>query len=293
MYILALDIGGTFVKAGGFKDGEPVFFEEFPTEAKQGAVHMVDRICGYISDKAPDLVGISTSGLVDPDTGKIAFATDAMPGYDGFPLMEYVQQKTGIPVTVENDANCAAVGEANFGAAKGLTDFLCITYGTGIGGGVYLGGKLFTGCQGFATEIGHIVTHADGPRCSCGQRGCYEKYASTSALVRKAAEKGLAQNGRELYARREDPEIAALLDAWCDEVVAGLVSLTRAYNPQAIILGGGLMTQADLVEELHRRFCAQVIPVFRSTRLIPAALGNQAGVYGALALAQQRLGGEK
>lgn len=288
MEILALDVGGTFVKAGRFRSGELVYFEEFPIQAEQGAVHMVDRICDYICQKSPDRVGISTTGIADPVSGSVVFATDAMPGYSGFPLGEYVRQKTGVPVAVENDANCAAVGEAFCGAARGLTDFLCVTYGTGIGGGVYIGGKLFTGYRGLTTEIGHIVTHAGGAQCSCGQRGCYEMYASTNALVRRAAELGLARNGREICARRNEPEIAAVLDAWCDEVVAGLVSLTRTYNPQAIILGGGIMTRCDLVAELRRRFSSQIMPAFYPTQLIPAALGNQAGVYGAFVLAQRQ-----
>lgn len=288
MKILALDMGGTFVKSGSFQDGALTAFEEFPTQADRGAVYMVDKVCDHILAKGPEAVSISTTGVVDPADGKIVFATDAMPGFSGFPLMEYVARKTGLPVAVENDGNCAAVGEAVFGAARDLTDFLCVTYGTGIGGGVFLNGKLFTGYHGLTAEIGHIITHANGAVCSCGQRGCYEMYASTAALARRAAEKGLPQSGRELCARRREPVVAELLDAWCDEVVAGLVSLTRTYNPQAILLGGGVMAQAGLVEELRKRFSTQIIPVFYPTQLIPAALGNQAGIYGAYALARER-----
>lgn len=288
MNILALDIGGTAVKSGMFSDGKLISFEEFPTQAHKGAPAMIDRLCDYICEKRPDAVGISTSGQVKPREGSIAFATDAMPGYTGFPVRRYVHEKTGLPVAVENDVNSAAIGEAHFGAAKNYTDFLCLTVGTGIGGAVFINGQLYHGAGGIAGEVGHMVTHYDGLPCNCGQRGCYEAYASTSALVRRAENAlGKKVTGRDLFAARETSAVAVLLDAWADEIAVGLTSLTHSFNPQAIILGGGLMSQPVIIALVKAKYDARVLPSFKSTKLLQAELGNQAGVYGAYVLAGQ------
>lgn len=286
MNILALDIGGTAVKSGIFSDGCLVAFEEFPTQAQKGANFMVDNICAYIREKKPDAVGISTSGQVNPANGSIAFATDAMPGYTGFPLRRYISEQTGLPTVVENDVNSAAIGEAHFGAAQGLSDFLCLTYGTGIGGAVFINGRLYKGASGVAGEVGHIVTHYNGLPCNCGGRGCYEAYASTTALVR-CAEKSLGKKvtGRDLYASRADSPVSALLDSWTDEIVAGLISLTHTFNPQALILGGGLMSQPEIIALVQHKFADKVLPSFSQAKILAAKLGNQAGIYGAYVLA--------
>ncbi len=286
MKILALDIGGTSVKSGLFIDGQPVSFEEFPTEAKCGAQFMVDNICSYIREKAPNAVGVSTSGQVNPTMGSIAFATDAIPGYTGFPLRAYIAEQTGLPVAVENDVNCAAIGEAYYGAAKGLSDFLCLTIGTGIGGALFIGGQLYHGANGIAGEVGHMTTHSGGLRCNCGRKGCYETYASTSALVRRAEEiLGKTVDGRALFTARKDPVVAELFDSWADEVVTGLASLTHSINPEAIVLGGGLMSQPEIFALVQDKYQAEILPSFGQTKLLLAHLGNQAGVYGAYTLA--------
>lgn len=282
MKILALDIGGTAIKSGLFCDGQLTAFEEFPTEAKQGAAAMMKRICDYIRDKAPDTVGISTSGQVDPTDGSIAFATDAMPGYTGFPVKQYIHEQTGLPVSVENDVNSAAIGEAHFGAAKGLDHFLCLTIGTGIGGAIFINGKLYLGAKGIAGEVGHMTTHLDGVPCNCGNRGCYEAYASTGALVRRAEkELGKKVTGRDLFAARAEANVSKLFDQWADEIVAGLTSLTYAFNPQAFVLGGGMMSQPEIMTLIREKYAACVIPSFSRTEILSAALGNQAGIYGA------------
>ena len=282
MKILALDIGGTAIKSGLFCDGQLASFEEFPTEARQGAATMMKRICDYIRDKAPDAVGISTSGQVDLTDGSIAFATDAMPGYTGFPVKQYIHDHTGLPVSVENDVNSAAIGEAHFGAAKGLDHFLCLTIGTGIGGAIFINGRLYPGANGIAGEVGHMTTHLDGVPCNCGNRGCYEAYASTSALVRRA-EKDLGKKvtGRDLFAARAEASISKLFDRWADEIVAGLTSLTYAFNPQAFILGGGMMSQPEIMTLIREKYEASLISSFRGTEILAAELGNLAGVYGA------------
>ena len=291
MNILALDIGGTAIKSGLFCDGVLTAFEEFPTEAKQGADVMMKRVCDYIRSKAPDAVGISTSGQVDPTDGSIAFATDAMPGYTGFPVKQYLHEQTGLPVSVVNDVNSAAIGEAHFGAAKGLSDFLCLTIGTGIGGAIFINGKLYLGAKGIAGEVGHMTTHLDGIPCNCGNKGCYEAYASTSALVRRAEkELGKKVTGRDLFAARAEANVRALLEQWADEVVAGLTSLTYSFNPEAFVLGGGLMSQPEIMTLVRDRYEASLISSFKGTKILAAELGNQAGVYGAYYSIAEQIG---
>lgn len=282
MKILALDIGGTAVKSGMFCDGRLTSFEEFPTQADLGAAVMMKNILDYILKQAPDAVGISTSGQVDPTDGSIAFATDAMPGYTGFPVKQYIHDHTGLPVSVENDVNSAAIGEAHFGAAKGISDFLCLTIGTGIGGAIFINGKLYIGANGIAGEVGHMTTHLDGVSCNCGNKGCYEAYASTSALVRRAEkELGKKVTGRDLFAARAEAKVSSLFDEWADEVVAGLTSLTYSFNPQAIVLGGGMMSQPEIIALIREKYAQRVIPSFSRTEILSAELGNQAGIYGA------------
>ena len=282
MKILALDIGGTAIKTGLFVDGQLTAVDEFPTNAWEGAPAMMERVRDYIRANAPDAVGISTSGQVNPTDGSIAFATEALPAYTGFPVKQYLREQTGLPVTVENDVNSAAIGEAHFGAAKGLDNFLCLTIGTGIGGAIFINGKLYLGAKGIAGEVGHMTTHLDGIPCNCGNRGCYEAYASTGALVRRAEkELGKKVTGRDLFAARAEAPVRALLDQWADEVVAGLTSLTYAFNPQAFVLGGGLMSQPEIMTLVRDKFNAALISSFRDTKILAAELGNQAGVYGA------------
>lgn len=290
MKILAIDIGGTAIKTGLFINETPVAFDEFPTGAQSGARLMADRVCSYIKEKKPDAVGICTSGQVNPTDGSIAFATEAIPQYTGFPLLAYIRNNTGLSVIVENDVNSAAIGEAFFGAAENLSDFLCLAYGTGIGGALFINGNLYRGFTGVAGEFGHIITHKDGIPCSCGQKGCYEMYASTSALLRRAKEElGCSITGRELFAERKNPAIRHLLSEWACEAAVGLVTLTHIFNPPALIIGGGFVSQPEIAEYIMNEYYPRLIPSFRETKILCARLGNRAGIYGAYILAKMQL----
>lgn len=288
MKILAFDIGGTEIKYA-FCDENFNLTEKksIPTNAHEGGKRIIERIVEIIkSCNGVDRVGISTAGQVDSVKGEIIFATDSIPGYTGTKIKEIIEAETGIPTAVENDVNSAALGEAIFGAAKGCSDFICLTYGTGIGGAIYFDNKLFTGSSFSAGEFGHIITHAGGRKCSCGGVGCYEAYASAGALVRNVAEKlGKKMNGREIFANFDNPEIRLLIDEWIDEIVIGLKSLVYIFNPSLIVAGGGIMNEAYITDEINKRMQKELMASYRNVKIVKALMGNDANKLGAAYLA--------
>lgn len=288
MKILAFDIGGTEIKYA-FCDEKFNLTEKksIPTNAHEGGRKIIERVVDIIkSCEDVDRVGISTAGQVDSVKGEIIFATDSIPGYTGTKIKEIIEAETGIPTAVENDVNSAAIGEAVFGAAKGYDSFICLTYGTGIGGAIYLDGKLFTGNYFSAGEFGHIVTHAGGKSCTCGGCGCYEAYASARALVNTVSEKlGKPMNGREIFANFENPEIRSIIDEWIDEIVIGLKGLVYIFNPSLIVAGGGIMNEQYITDEINKRLETELIPSYRSVKVVKALMGNDANKLGAAYLA--------
>lgn len=288
MKILAFDIGGTEIKYA-FCDENFNLTEKksIPTNAHEGGRRIIERVVEIIkSCDGIDRVGISTAGQVDSVKGEIVYATDSIPGYTGTKIKEIVESQTGIPTAVENDVNSAALGEAIFGAAKGCSDFICLTYGTGIGGAIYLNGRLFTGSSFSAGEFGHIVTHAGGRECTCGGCGCYEAYASASALVKDVKEKtGREMNGREVFENFDNPEIRSVIDEWIDEIVIGLKGLVYIFNPSLIVAGGGIMNETYITDEVNKRLQKELMSSFRKVKVVKAQMGNDANKLGAAYLA--------
>lgn len=195
-----------------------------------------------------------------------------------------METKTGIPTIVENDVNAAALGEAIFGAAKGYSDFVCLTFGTGIGGAIYVNNSLYKGCNSSAGEFGHIITHAGGRPCPCGGEGCYEQYASAKALT-QAVEKvtGEEMNGFQIFSKNSllDPEIRHVVDTWIDEIIIGLKSIIYTFNPQLLVLGGGIMSEEYIIELIDRKIYKELMETFRSVKIVNTELGNNAALLGA------------
>lgn len=290
MRILAFDIGGTEIKYAVCDENFNLTQKNsVPTNAHEGGRRIIDRVVEIAkSFDNIDRIGISTAGQVDSIKGEIIFATDSIPGYTGTKIKEIVEAATGIPVAVENDVNSAAVGEAVFGAAKGQKNFVCLTYGTGIGGAIYLNGKLFTGSSFSAGEFGHIITHANGKDCTCGGCGCYEAYASASALVKSVNDNlGTSMNGKDIFNNFDNPEIRSVIDGWIDEIVTGLISIIYIFNPALIILGGGIMNEAYITEEINIKLQRRLMPSFRNVRAVKALMGNDANKLGAAYLASK------
>ena len=180
------------------------------------------------------------------------------------------------------------LGEVWVGGAQGYTDVIGVTLGTGVGGGILTGGRLLEGARGLGGELGHYRTHAlDGIPCTCGATGCWERYAATTALVRAAQEKNPAwTDGRAIFAAAEagNPEVLALLDAWTDEIAQGLAGMVHIFNPQLILIGGGVSAQQKLlIAPIAAKVKAAVMPAFAQGLEIRAAqLHNDAGMVGAV-----------
>ena len=180
------------------------------------------------------------------------------------------------------------LGEVWVGGAKGYTDVIGVTLGTGVGGGILTGGRLLEGARGLGGELGHYRTHAlDGVDCTCGAKGCWERYAATTALVRAAQEKDPAwKDGRAIFAAAEagDKTVLALLDAWTDEIAQGLAGMVHIFNPQLILIGGGVSAQQKLlIEPIAEKVKASIMPAFAEGLEIRAAqLHNDAGMVGAV-----------
>lgn len=289
MRIGALDIGGTNIKACLFEDGIAGPLREAPTLAKQGNV--LDRAAELAASLGDfDAIGISTAGQVDPDTGVIRYANENLPGYTGTDVKGFFERRFGKPAAVINDVYAAALGEGTRGAAQGNQDYICLTYGTGIGGGIVLGGKPYYGSGASAgVMMGGLITHPEAMVPGDPFSGTYERFASTTALIAGAKKVDPSiENGRQLFARQEEAPLKQVLDCWLEEVAAGICALVHCYNIPCVLLGGGIMEQPLVFNQAKRLTQERLIPGFRGVEIRQAALGNMAGLYGAASLIQKQ-----
>lgn len=290
MQTMVLDIGGTAIKSAIFENGVLTDIRETPTQASLGGAYVMslakEIVTSYKEKYTFSGIGISTAGQVNPIEGKIIYANPNIPDYTGTPVREIFEEAFGVPVHVENDVNAAALGEAFYGAGKNEKDFVCLTYGTGVGGAIFSEGKLYHGSSFSAGEFGALIVHPErrDPQIDMFS-GCYEKYASTTALIQKAMEYDSSiTNGKILFSRKEEPQIQQILDGWIQEIVYGLVSIVHMLNPSCIILGGGIMEQPSVPRRIEELLLPSVMSSFRGLTIKKAALGNQAGMLGASTL---------
>ncbi len=288
MKILCADLGGTSIKAAIIENGIIMDFKETPTQAKAGGPRVMENLIGLLKTyEGYDAIGLSSAGQVDRDQGRIIYANENIPGYTGMEVSKMVNEALGKPVQMDNDVNCAALGETYFGAGKEEKDLLCLTYGTGIGGAIILNRKVYTGHDGVAGEFGHMLSHPGDRLCACGHKGCYEAYASASRLVETANQvDSSVMNGRDLFEKLSsgDDKLDQVLTDWAREVAMGLVNLTHIFNPSLMVLGGGILEQEVALSRIKTEFNDMIMESFQGVRLEKAQLGNQAGLLGAYSL---------
>jgi glucokinase len=308
---IGIDIGGTKIAAGIVsREGEILRRLEAPSRASEGGPAVMrragDLIAELISSMRCDIggIGVATGGQMDPETGVVFSATPIMPGWVGIRIYDTFRDRFGVPVKAMNDASAAAVGEGLFGAGRGVADFVLLTIGTGVGGGVFSDGKLLNGALGAAGAIGHMVIDCDGRPCNCGSRGCLEAYTGGLVIANRALEladqRGLdtdlvrsirsdVSSGTKLLG-----QAAGAGDAFALEVIQeageylgwGFVSLLNLFNPSLIIIGGSVAQLGDLLLvpawEVALKHCLRKDK--DPARIVKAQLGNSAGLLGAATL---------
>jgi glucokinase len=310
---IAVDLGGTNLRAAVLSaDGKLTHRVSAPTEAAQGANAVVDRIGALVNRIADEArleravpVGAAAPGPLNPQTGIVHF-TPNLPGWRDFPLRDRLVELTGRSVVIDNDANCAALGEARYGAARDADHMIYLGIGTGMGGGVVVDGQLVEGALGLGGELGHVTVAMDGPRCTCGSIGCLEAFAagwaiayeaglvaqtSDGAAIREAAGDGrITATDVAAAAEAGDPAAKAILDRAGTALGAAIGAFINIFNPDMIVIGGGLISLGDHLLAPAR----QAIPrhSFRAQRehakLVLASLGDDSGLYGAGAIALDR-----
>ena len=308
---VGIDIGGTKVLAGVVDATGRVLARERRLTPGKSVQSVEDTIVDVVRDfsRRYDVgaVGIGAAGFVDSARAAVLFSPHL--AWRDEPLRDAVMARLRLPVVVDNDANAAALAETRFGAAVGYRQVLCITLGTGIGGALVLDGRVYRGANGMAGEFGHMQVVPDGRRCECGNRGCWEQYASGNALVRETREMILADSPvahrlRDLVggdvealtgplisqaASDGDPtamELIAEVGAWLG---TGLAGLTAAFDPSCIVVGGGVSEAGDLLLGPARRTFSATLAGrgFRTEPVITrAALGAEAGFIGAADMAR-------
>lgn len=298
MKIIGIDIGGTAVKCALLlENGEILETDSFPTEAGKGIENLLNNIYGYIDKNfSSDIMGIAVSGTgqINGEIGKVIGGNPIIPGWIGTNLVEILENKYNVPAVLENDVNSAALGEKWLGAGKGENSFLCLTIGTGIGGGIVLDGDIFRGNTYVAGEFGHLQIVKNGRKCLCGKKGCYERYASTTALTNMVFEKtGKRLNGKEIFdlEKSGDKEIKEVVSTWVDYMTDGLSSLVYIFNPKLVIIGGGVTHQGDyLLDKIKLSLDKKLGENYKKNLEIKfAKLGNNAGLLGATYLLLKKL----
>jgi glucokinase len=308
---IGVDIGGTKI-AAGVVDEEGSILETSKVSTPPTPEGVVDAIADAVREVSAghdvEAVGIGAAGYVDDKRATVLFAPNINWRHEA--LKDKVEQRVGLPVVVENDANAAAWGEYRFGAGAGHDDVVCITLGTGLGGGIIIGGKLHRGRFGVAAEFGHIRVVPDGLLCGCGSQGCWEQYASGRALVRYAKQRAAATpdnavlllglgdgtpegiQGKHISdaARQGDPVAIDSFRELARWAGAGLADLASLFDPSAFIVGGGVSDEGDLVlEPIRKSFRRWLVGnQWRPhAQVLAAQLGGKAGLVGAADLARQ------
>ena len=288
MNILAIDIGGTMIKYGLVSsDGEILSTDKIETEAEKGLeniLNKIDNIFKKYKENNPVGIAVSGTGQINGMIGKVIGGNPIIPNWIGTNLVKILEEKYNLPIVLENDVNCVALGEKWIGAGKNLKNFICLTIGTGIGGGIILNNQLFRGENFVAGEFGHILI----------KKGEFEQFASTTALIRLVKERTeKTLNGKEIFdlEKKEIVEYQEVISEWIENLTDGLSSIVYCFNPANMILGGGVIEQGEpLINRIKNSLFKKIGPQFKEKlNIIQAKLGNNAGMIGASYLLLEKI----
>ena len=288
MNILAIDIGGTMIKYGLVSsDGKILSTDKIKTEASKGLnniLNKIDNIFKGYKENNPVGIAVSGTGQINGMIGKVIGGNPIIPNWIGTNLVKILEEKYNLPIVLENDVNCVALGEKWIGAGKDLSNFICLTIGTGIGGGIILNNQLFRGENFVAGEFGHILI----------KKGEFEQFASTTALIRLVKERtGKTLNGKEIFdlEKKEIVEYQEVISEWIENLTDGLSSIVYCFNPANMILGGGVTGQGEpLINRIKNSLFKKIGPQFKEKlNIIQAKLGNNAGMIGASYLLLEKI----
>lgn len=309
MYYIGIDLGGTNIAVGLVsEDGNIVAkkhtktlaerpFEEIIKDMANCTLSLMDEQKVTVDDIQS--IGIGTPGSVNAENGVLVYANNFKYGRD-VPMRKIMQQYIPKPVYLGNDANVAALGEVIAGAAKGFNTAIMVTLGTGVGGGIVIDGKIYTGQYSAGAEIGHIMLVHDGEQCSCGRKGCWESYASATALIRQTKAAMMSDpdslmntltsidkvSGRTAFdaARKGDRTAQQVVNKYIEYIAEGLVDIANIFRPEVIIIGGGICNEGEyLIKPIEEFLDTHIYGKGLNPRqkIAVAQLGNDAGIIGA------------
>ncbi len=309
MYNIGIDLGGTNIKVGVVDEnynivGKSNIKTNLPRPSEEIAESIAEGVrlaCADAGISASDVnsIGIGTPGVANRNTGVVLYSCNL--GFNNFELGKVLGEKLGTQVFVENDANAAAFGEVVNGAGKGYKNVVVVTLGTGVGGGIIIDGKIYTGFNFCGGELGHTVIEYNGRQCGCGRKGCFEAYSSATALINMTKEAMEANPDSEMWKiagslenvdgktafdgmRAGDKAAVGVVDMYINYLGCGLVNIVNTFQPELLLIGGGICKEGEnltkpLNEYIEREsYC---IDPNRSTKLDIAKLGNDAGIIGA------------
>lgn len=307
-YVVGVDLGGTKISAAlSNLNGEVISQTTVPTKAEEGEIPVLNRIIDSIEKVIKDgavgyedikSIGIGSPGPLDAEKGTIIY-TPNLP-FKNFNLVDPIKNKFGVPVFLDNDANVAAIGEYMFGAGRGAKHIVFFTVSTGVGGGAVLNGKAYRGHTSNALEIGHMTVAPDGPRCNCGNIGCVEATSSGTAIAKRGQEAitSKVETSLRKYDKITSYEVfteAAAGDEVCKDIIdnalnylgIAVANAVSIFDPEIIIIGGGVSKAGDIVFDTVRNVVNKRCfkSMAESVKIVPAGLGTDAGVIGAVALA--------
>jgi glucokinase len=320
--VLAVDIGGTKILTALFSAGGKMLAKNTsPTMAKEGVSAVIERLISAIDTiliqnsiipSQLDGIGIACAGGIDTGRGVVVTPSPNLPGWVDIPLAGIIRERFNIPTWLLNDASAAALGEHRSGAGVGVNNLVLLTLGTGIGGGIIADGKLYLGAVGAAGELGHMTIDAEGTACGCGNKGCLEMLASGTAVARDAVRRIRQGQQKTVLTDMVKGNIESITaemvgmaarkgDSLASDVIAqaayylgiGMVNIVNIFNPEMIVLGGGMAGLGDLLTEPGKRMVTERAFSIssRAVSIVTAQLGNEAGVYGAAAFALEKIQG--